>query len=105
LLSSTPPRPPPSSLFPYTTLFRSRPSPLRGDLQHQPGSVLHGRPRLPEAPGGDGDRRALTGRPDAGGAARRDRDPAAAARGAPVPVLPGGGASVGRGGDPDPRLG
>ncbi len=74
------------------------------DLQHQPRPVLHGRRRVPEAPGGAGNRRALAGRPDAGGTARCDRDPAAAARGAPVPLLPDGGGRAGRGGGPDPRL-
>src|SRR2546425_6300529 len=77
-------RPPRSTLFPYTTLFRSlvrarvqrasarprggsgdaapRPPPLPRDIQHQPRSILHGRRRRDEAPGGDGNRRALTGR-------------------------------------------
>src|SRR2546426_1693363 len=68
-------RPPRSTLFPYTTLFRSRIGRGSGvaaaraaapphDLQHQPRPVLHGRRRVPEAPGGAGNRRALAGRPE-----------------------------------------
>src|SRR5690349_23349928 len=60
------PRPPRSTLFPYTTLFRSRQAPARPPLD---------RPR--RARGGGGDRRGASAQPRRGGGRdpRRERRP------------------------------
>src|SRR3712207_7929127 len=61
-------RPPRSTLFPYTTLFRSRsPGAVRGDGSGQPGCRQgHDDPRGVRPPGPDGDQAEA-------GAARADR--------------------------------
>src|SRR2546430_283579 len=75
-------RPPRSTLFPYTTLFRSAPGPRRGPRQEPDG----GEPRLLRADGARPDERHFPG----GGARARRRAPRG--RG------PGGARSAGRGG-------
>src|SRR3712207_8299179 len=59
-------RPPRSTLFPYTTLFRSRRVPApRAARAHASGGVHGGRPAALEPPGG-GERRGVPGADEAG---------------------------------------
>src|SRR6266542_7021177 len=65
-------RPPRSTLFPYTTLFRSDPGPAAAELPLDP--AVQGRRRLPGRRAGDGHQRTVVGaHPVAGGVVEPQR--------------------------------